>query len=163
MPFHAHAEHTANILLTPFRTQNVPPPMSSHKLALQPALGPPVHVAFGHVGDVLGVLYANGLVELWDLHTRTTVGRGKPMVPEKIASHEVKGGHDWRQIAIVQDGASTTVCCLGTAEDGQDIVVCLDLKGQKHSAIAPGRHGRLLSSGSAATWQAADGKLYDGM
>ncbi|KAL1719857.1 IKI3 family-domain-containing protein [Schizophyllum commune] len=151
----------SQLLLTPFRIQNVPPPMSSHKLSLQPALGPPVHVAFGHVGDVVSVLYASGLVEMWDLHTRTTVGRGKPMMPEKIASGEVKDGHDWRQIAIVQDGASTTVCCLGTAEDGNDILVLLDLKGQTRSAVAPGRHGRLLSSGSAATWQAADGKLYD--
>ncbi|KAL1687873.1 IKI3 family-domain-containing protein [Schizophyllum commune] len=151
----------SQLLLTPFRIQNVPPPMSSHKLALQPALGPPVHVAFGHIGDVVGVLYANGLVEFWDLHTRTTVGRGKPMVPERIASYEVKGGQDWRQIAIVQDGASTTVCCLGTAKDGKDILVLSDLKGQTHRAVAPGRYGRLLSSGSAATWQAADGKLYD--
>ncbi|KAI5835371.1 IkappaB kinase complex, IKAP component [Schizophyllum commune Tattone D] len=151
----------SQLLLTPFRIQNVPPPMSSHKLALQPALGPPVHVAFGHIGDVVGVLYANGLVEFWDLHTRTTVGRGKPMVPERIASYEVKGGQDWRQIAIVQDGASPTVCCLGTAEDGKDVVVSSDLKGQTHSAVAPGRYGRLLSSGSAATWQAEDGKLYD--
>ena len=47
---------SAQLLLTPFRIQNVPPPMSSHKLALSPALGPPVHIAFGHVGDVVGVL-----------------------------------------------------------------------------------------------------------
>ncbi|KAI5890064.1 IkappaB kinase complex, IKAP component [Schizophyllum commune H4-8] len=151
----------SQLLLTPFRIQNVPPPMSSHKLALQPALGPPVHVAFGHIGDVMGVLYASGLVELWDLHTRTTVGRGKPMAPEKIASGELSGGRDWRQIVVVQGGAPTTVYCLGTVDDGRDITITTDLKAETRSAVAPGRHGRLLSSGSAATWQAADGKLYD--
>ncbi|KAL1741747.1 IKI3 family-domain-containing protein [Schizophyllum fasciatum] len=154
----------SQLLLTPFRIQNVPPPMASHTLALNSGLGPPVDIAFGHAGDVVGVLYANGLVELWDLHTRRSVGRGKPMQPEKISSGEIGGASIWRQIGILQDSVaedtSSIVYCLGTTEDGADIVASSDLKGQTRSVIAPGSSGRLLSSGRAVTWQAQDGGLY---
>ncbi|TRM68918.1 IKI3 family-domain-containing protein [Schizophyllum amplum] len=162
------------LLLTPFRIQNVPPPMSSHQLGLQTRTGPPVHVAFGGAGDVasgpagdvVGVLYDNSEVELWDLHTRTTVGRGTPMQPEKIAAGrvgDVGAGGSWRQLAVLRQTSSSspTVCCLGTAKDGADVLVLSDLKEQMRTVTLPGRHGRLLSSGSAVTWQSEKGQLFD--
>lgn len=65
-----------NLLITPFRTQNTPPPMSSYSIAL-PAT--PIHVAMSNTTDSLGVLYRNGLVQVWDLNTRVPDRKGSKL------------------------------------------------------------------------------------
>ncbi|KAI0919135.1 hypothetical protein AcV5_002129 [Taiwanofungus camphoratus] len=86
------------ILLTPFRTQNVPPPMSSYVLPVSaPSLAQssmdalktsrtsvPVHAAFSTSRDILALLWEPGFIELVDLHTRLGPGHGKVMNPERI-------------------------------------------------------------------------------
>lgn len=74
------------LLMTPFRTQNVPPPMSSYKLVLPEQV---VHVSISPVEDALAVLFSSGLVQVWDLGTRLPEagqsrlrGGGKPAEPK---------------------------------------------------------------------------------
>ncbi|ORY20535.1 putative Pol II transcription elongation factor [Naematelia encephala] len=55
------------LLITPFRTQNVPPPMSSYTIALPST---PVHISLSETEDSLVALFSNGDVQLWDLNTR---------------------------------------------------------------------------------------------
>jgi elongator complex protein 1 len=65
-----------NLLITPFRTQNTPPPMASYTIAL-PAT--PIHVAMSDITDSLSVLYRNGLVQVWDLNTRVPDRKGSKL------------------------------------------------------------------------------------
>lgn len=55
------------LLVTPFRTQNLPPPMSSYQIALPEQA---VHVSMSPTEDAFAVLFASGLVQVWDLGTR---------------------------------------------------------------------------------------------
>ncbi|KAH9910699.1 IkappaB kinase complex IKAP component [Amylocystis lapponica] len=89
-----------NILLTPFRTQNVPPPMSSHVLTGSPPaclgsatsrISVPIHASFSSSRDFVVVLWESGAIELTDLHTRIEPGRGKAMDPVKIWAGHVNG------------------------------------------------------------------------
>jgi elongator complex protein 1 len=54
-----------NVLLTTFRTQNIPPPMSSCKLRLSPPEGSyistPAYTTFSQLRDFFAVLYENGV------------------------------------------------------------------------------------------------------
>ncbi|WRT69010.1 uncharacterized protein IL334_005992 [Kwoniella shivajii] len=68
------------LLITPFRTQNTPPPMSSYHLAL-PSV--PVHVNLSDITDSLSVLFADGLVQVWDLNTR---------LPDPSSGSRLRGG-----------------------------------------------------------------------
>ncbi|EAL20131.1 hypothetical protein CNBF2080 [Cryptococcus deneoformans B-3501A] len=55
------------LLLTPFRTQNTPPPMSSYHLALPST---PVHACLSSWEDTAAAVFANGHVMVWKLNTR---------------------------------------------------------------------------------------------
>ncbi|KIK60852.1 hypothetical protein GYMLUDRAFT_244010 [Collybiopsis luxurians FD-317 M1] len=115
----------STILLTPFRTQNIPPPMSSVQLKLEAGerAGPalvrvPIHSTFlnGASSDLssfsptfaiatftsadselLALLWEHGYVELYDLHTRLGPGRGKVMDPVKVGGFDFGNGSDDRQ------------------------------------------------------------------
>ncbi|KAJ2931513.1 hypothetical protein H1R20_g5611, partial [Candolleomyces eurysporus] len=113
----------SGILLTPFRTQNVPPPMSSHQLAVK-TVSPeyaspyeaknPVHVAFSADNDALACLWEDGLVQLWGLATRLGPGPGKVLNPSKIwegRAPESKGGV-WRQVSLRGDTSSGNIWSL---------------------------------------------------
>ena len=65
-----------NLLITPFRTQNTPPPMASYTITL-PAT--PIHVAMSDTTDSLSILYRNGLVQVWDLNTRVPDRKGSKL------------------------------------------------------------------------------------
>lgn len=56
--------NAAKLLFTPFRYQNVPPPMSSLELN-DPTGHTPVHVAFSAVDDVLATLMPDGAINIW--------------------------------------------------------------------------------------------------
>ncbi|TFK65584.1 IkappaB kinase complex, IKAP component [Pluteus cervinus] len=100
----------AHLLFTPFRLQNIPPPMSSSKITLfgntlpnpTPQVsesdlsandGPwrlPIHLAFSAVKDFIAVLWERGQLEIWDLKTRVGTGpRGKVMDPTLVARGSV--------------------------------------------------------------------------
>ncbi|KAL7421377.1 putative elongator complex protein 1 [Cryptotrichosporon argae] len=63
----------ARLLVTPFRTQNTPPPMASYTIALPSTQ---VHVAHAPADDALAVLLADGTVQYYDLHTRVPDRKG---------------------------------------------------------------------------------------
>ncbi|OCF72658.1 elongator complex protein 1 [Kwoniella mangroviensis CBS 8886] len=68
------------LLITPFRTQNTPPPMSSYHLDL-PSV--PIHVSLSDTTDSLAVLFSDGLVQVWDLNTR---------LPDPKSGSRLRGG-----------------------------------------------------------------------
>ncbi|OBZ69677.1 Elongator complex protein 1 [Grifola frondosa] len=115
-----------SLLLTPFRTQNVPPPMCAHVLSLSFPISSlkssstrtpvPVHASFSSVRDMLAVLWESGVVELFDLHTRLGPGRGKAMDPARIWAGIVgvndaeigASSRSYRQILVSQYPADGT-------------------------------------------------------
>ncbi|KAI0314583.1 IKI3 family-domain-containing protein [Amylostereum chailletii] len=145
-----------NILLTPFRTQNVPPPMSSFQLAIQPSAAiskrTPVHMSFTALEDILAVLWDSGFVELWRLHTRTGPGRTPVMAPEKMFGGtlgEVSSTPDFREVAVWASEASagqdvsTRVAILGRTPSGSDVVQVTTVdKGQSARSSSLNLEGR---------------------
>ncbi|KAI0061864.1 IkappaB kinase complex, IKAP component [Artomyces pyxidatus] len=131
----------ASILLTPFRTQNVPPPMSSFQLSLQPpdsaahrTLATPIHVSFSPSEDVVAVLWETGRFEIWKLATRIGPGRGPIMTPTKLGSGtietlEVPSSQRFRQISVwtspalfETEGIFARVALLGYSSEGSDVL-----------------------------------------
>jgi elongator complex protein 1 len=55
----------SDLLLTPFRYQNVPPPMSSFRLSASQVEDVPLHVAFASNADILVATYPEGRLEAW--------------------------------------------------------------------------------------------------
>jgi elongator complex protein 1 len=131
------------VLLTPFALQNVPPPACAHTLALPPAFtSTPVRVASmptyvdlaPHV-DLLSALFAHkARVVIYDLHTRTTPGRGPAMRPEVILDAEMSEEDAvwralgiWTQPAGADSGDSAgkggTLGVLGAGADGRDVLL----------------------------------------
>ncbi|KAF8845970.1 pol II transcription elongation factor [Paxillus ammoniavirescens] len=107
------------VLLTPFRTQNVPPPMSSYQLKTTPSttaaesldpssssiLSPrrqtPVHISLSPSGDLLAIIWQRGHVAVWSLNTRIGPGKGKVMDPLLIWTTNLGVGDQlWRQVTI---------------------------------------------------------------
>jgi elongator complex protein 1 len=168
----------ASILLTSFRTQNIPPPMSSYQLSV-PSEGAhinlvkrtPTHVSFSPTEDILAVLWMSGYIELWDLHTRIEPGRGKVMAPSLTWSSNIDTILSHRQIVVTAGSPSTSerilaqVTALGSDCGGSDIVTVVelgkDLSTQTYQTKMPCRNGRLVSDENAA-WQAPDGQLFAG-
>ncbi|WVQ93259.1 hypothetical protein IAU59_000325 [Kwoniella sp. CBS 9459] len=99
------------LLITPFRTQNTPPPMSSYHLSL-PSV--PVHVNMSDSTDSLAILYSDGMVQVWDLNTRLPDpksgsklrGGGKVAEPSLRDSTtlKVEGKRAYKQIALGPEG-----------------------------------------------------------
>ncbi|KAF9494179.1 Elongator complex protein 1 [Pleurotus eryngii] len=139
----------SKILLTPFRMQNVPPPMSSLQLdfAGKTSLYPvqvPVHTAFCVTKDILAVLWESGFVEIWSLNTRLEQGYGPVMKPSQA-----------RQI-VAQEGLDNTLrlLILGVTDNGMDVLVDVSAEGGAVNAKAPQsigtRSGRLITTDAVA-------------
>ncbi|KDQ06369.1 hypothetical protein BOTBODRAFT_622525 [Botryobasidium botryosum FD-172 SS1] len=108
----------ASVHLTPFRLQNIPPPMFSYKIDFPSApsseMAVPIHVSFASGADVLAALYHKARVILWSLGTRGEGVGGKIAKPslmwDGICSQVVRakqvslwigsGGNAWR-IAVL--------------------------------------------------------------
>ncbi|KAF9463531.1 pol II transcription elongation factor [Collybia nuda] len=165
----------SNILLTPFRVQNIPPPMSSCKLTLtsresttSKRLGTPIHASFSSTSDLLAILWESGRAELWSLHTRLQVGRGKVMGPSMVWSGQVGGGdaRQYRQIHVSSAdalGASTSLVVLST-DRGSDILTVLDLADFKppkdvNTLPLPYRNCRLVTEDRKITCQGPGGEI----
>lgn len=129
-----------NILLTPFRVQNVPPPMSSFQLTLSSSELPsspersrtPIHASLSALSDTLAVLWEAGYVELWSLKTRLEDGRAKIMDPSRSWAGFVGGAlvRNCRQVLILSSdttGTSSTLVVLSSDREHDVItIVALD-------------------------------------
>ncbi|PCH36634.1 IkappaB kinase complex IKAP component [Wolfiporia cocos MD-104 SS10] len=170
------------ILLTPFRTQNVPPPMSAHILELSgdrsSALATndasahaqiPIHASFSARRDLLAVLWETGLVELYDLRTHLGPGRGKVMDPlkigQRIISPESSNHLAARQVVFVngpEDEAQLAVLYTGS----HDVVRCVSIKTEtgevteNFTAELAAHNGRLVPAEVGIIWQDPCGALY---
>ncbi|KAI0030870.1 IKI3 family-domain-containing protein [Vararia minispora EC-137] len=145
----------ANILLTPFRTSNVPPPMYAHTLPLPPTHFPPSaaprHIALAQSTDTLCALSPSGHVTAYDLRTH-----GRTLDPRHLFSADLSGALDavWRETAL-WDGA---VAVLGATPAGHDILRLApdrDDPGAAHTcvgAVCVGvmRGGRLIAAVASA-------------
>ncbi|KAF8911562.1 IkappaB kinase complex IKAP component [Gymnopilus junonius] len=161
------------LLLTPFRSQNVPPPMSSFQLqispdvSLQPSLTQiPIYVTSSPENDAMGVLWEDGYVELWNIKARLLPGPGKIIDPSKIWSgiiSEIPNMH-WRQLTIKFEG-SYTITALGTGPGSQKDMVSVTtvIEGSNTSRTAftlPRRNCRLLFGAVPDTYQGPDGEIF---
>ena len=171
----------ANLLLTPFRSQNIPPPMSSYRLALSPELPrsllapkptAPVHVTFSPENDDLAVLWESGYFEIWRLSIRLVPGSAKILDPTKIfggfARSEKEHGIRWRQSLLRSNdasGKSFTLTLLGTGPGDQSdtITVSTVEEGVKTGTIdfpLPYRNCRLVNGSVLDMCQSPDGELF---
>ncbi|CCM05755.1 uncharacterized protein FIBRA_07987 [Fibroporia radiculosa] len=180
----------SNILLTPFRTQNVPPPMASHTLFLSAStdlmsqtnlrVTVPLHTSFATTHDLLVLLWESGYAELFDLRTRLSPGRGKVMDPltmwtgQAIVAGSEGSSPTCRQVILLSDrhfeaqpngNAAVRLAILSNIGNKCDVVHIITIEaGELAGRCAvemPGLHGRLSHAGSTIVWQAADGTLYD--
>lgn len=161
---------SAKILLTPFRIQNVPPPMSSYQLALSPAqplsARTPVHASLSPSTDTLALLWESGYLELWSLQTRLAPGPTKIMDPARTFSGMV-GGRDLRQRQVVLPSTPDTIHVLGSNLQGRDIVTVLKIGKETAEGLTtveiPYRNGRMITNeGKAVVYQTSGGRLLEG-
>ncbi|KAG9221313.1 hypothetical protein CCMSSC00406_0009424 [Pleurotus cornucopiae] len=162
----------SKILLTPFRMQNVPPPMSSLQLDLvaSTSLHPiqvPVHTAFCVTKDVLAVLWESGFVEVWNLNTRLEQGYGPVMKPSQVWAGKFDYCSKAHQI-VAQEGPDNTLrlLILGVTDNGMDVLVDVSVEGGAVNAKAPRsigmRSGRLITSDAGILYQSATGEVQEG-
>ncbi|KAJ7744686.1 pol II transcription elongation factor [Mycena metata] len=153
----------SQVLLTPFRSQNVPPPMSSHQLVLSAPTTPPVHTSLSPTTETLALLWESGYLELWELGTRLTPGPGKIMQPVRTFAGVAAEG---LQRQVVFSTARETVHLLGSTVEGQDVITVVRIgEGKVENSISvklPLLNGRLVpSEGRSVVWQAPSGKLFE--
>ncbi|WVQ81518.1 hypothetical protein IAT38_003642 [Cryptococcus sp. DSM 104549] len=110
----------SKLLITPFRTQNTPPPMSSYHLALPST---PVHVALSNYDDLAAVLFADGSVQVWRLNTRLPGpkgsrlrGGGKVAEPTMLFERKVEGARVGKGVSIGPGGKVAVLSWVGVEE-----------------------------------------------
>jgi elongator complex protein 1 len=158
-----------NVLLTPFRTQNVPPPMSGYQFKIpSPSSSPssesagwfapttlPIHISLSHTTtkpDTLALLWENGYVECWEFNTRLGPGKGKVMNPTKIWDFCIPPQSEsrvrWRQVSFSGSRAGV-VDVLGSGDDGKDVIVSLmwDVANQNKDVPVTVNRRKVLSGG----------------
>ncbi|OJA14136.1 hypothetical protein AZE42_06727 [Rhizopogon vesiculosus] len=176
------------ILLTPFRTQNVPPPMSSHQLLVNPptdvSFGPflslvPSHITFSKSHDLLGAVWQEGHVMIWALQTRITPGRGVAMNPVLIWSASLpRELYQCRQVLVSSKGddeehITISAAILGSDIGGNDQIfihdferITLPLKPVSETRVRKvslqQKNGRLIPHDipEHLAWQAPDGCIF---
>lgn len=105
------------LLLTPFRTQNTPPPMSSYHLTLPST---PVHACLSSWDDTAAAVFANGHVSVWKLNTRLPGPKGSKLrgggkVAEPVMDLERKVGDGERVFRNLALGPGGKVAVLSLA------------------------------------------------
>ncbi|KAF6761197.1 pol II transcription elongation factor [Ephemerocybe angulata] len=166
----------ASILLTPFRTQNVPPPMSSCQLTTKASSTQgswswyeaknPVHVSFSQDRHALATLWEDGHIQLWALNTRIGPGPGKVMNPIKIWEGSVSdsGNTAWRQLSIRNDG-TWSLTALGTSpSSNKDLLQTIHLDDGKvlktESTELPGKNCRVVDNTWPIVFQGPTGAIF---
>lgn len=118
------------LLITPFRTQNTPPPMSSYHLTLPST---PVHACLSNWQDTAAAVFTNGQVMVWKLDTRLPEPRpeagpgsgsklkrgGKVAEPVVVLERKVEGKRVIRNLALGPRG-KVAVLSLALAVDTTD-------------------------------------------
>ncbi|KAK2463075.1 hypothetical protein APHAL10511_004730 [Amanita phalloides] len=164
----------SSILLTPFRTQSVPPPMSSYQLSLDPQLSSipipcvsriPVHASFSSEADYLSILWECGYIEYWNLKTRLGPGPEKIMDPVRIWSGTIdEHSHRWRQLFVRTFGKHSVFYALGTWQN-TDIIVTVQVEDGSVLNIrrreSPAWNGRLICVYPVVAIQDLKGKIYE--
>ncbi|KAG9120672.1 hypothetical protein FRC07_003758, partial [Ceratobasidium sp. 392] len=120
-----------SILVTPFKLQNVPPPMSSFKINLStienaPRRPPPVHLALSPNSHLLGLLFPDQEIQVWNLNLR--IGpKGKIAEPKLILSgpNSITKVVRPRQLAL----SDTSITVLGSdkGNDKEDSIQIIPL------------------------------------
>ncbi|KAH8921164.1 IkappaB kinase complex, IKAP component [Atractiella rhizophila] len=120
-----------SLLLTPFRLQNVPPPMSSIKLSTSTSTTP-AHCILVPTGDKLnlyiGVLFSDGLVKVYEWEMEAEPGRAsKIKQPVLKTTFDISSGrpdfHSAIQIALSVQDRSLRIGVLFTGEGRTQAVV----------------------------------------
>ncbi|KAJ3499885.1 hypothetical protein NLJ89_g10033 [Agrocybe chaxingu] len=166
-----------SILLTPFRSQNVPPPMSSFQLSVSPEPSSswfcptsttPIYAAFAAEDDTLGILWEYGYVELWSLSIKLLPGPGKIMAPSKVWAGPIgtETGVRFRQLDVKSVGSTHVVTAIGfRQEKSRDVLSTVAISegsvSQSGSMELPYRNSRLLTPSVLNTYQAPSGEIYD--
>ncbi len=159
----------AHLLITPFRTQNTPPPMASFTIELTST---PVHVSFGTALDAIAVLFANGEVQVRDLSTR---------LPDPKAGSRLRGGGkvaepklDWeadfaprtgglpKQAAIGRDGRAVLFWTEGP-NGPASALISINTKGERFEIVLDRNINRLVSVEKGWLVLDAEGTLRLGM
>ncbi|KNZ72380.1 Elongator complex protein 1 [Termitomyces sp. J132] len=152
------------ILMTPFRVQNVPPPMSSAQIALSSHRSP-IHASFSATSDTLAVLWTSGYVELWALHTRLQGGRGEVMDPSLVwsGSLDVKNAREIQLVSSSKSHDLSTISVLWT-DHRTDYVTSLQVEGstaQKETTTAlPAVNSRFVADRGNLTCQTPSGEIH---
>lgn len=125
----------SHVLLTPFRWQNVPPPMCAVALADTPTPGQPatpVHVAWathaanGATTDLLALLYAGGHVHVWAIEygSLSTPQRPRPaLMPRRMATCTLPKAERAIQVALAVSDAYLAVAALVPDTDDPRLVL----------------------------------------
>ncbi|KAF8132053.1 pol II transcription elongation factor [Boletus edulis] len=149
------------VLLTPFRTQNVPPPLSSYQLKTSPATPSidtsPAETPFN---DLLASVWQNGRVSVWSLNTRIGPRKEKIMDPALIWTAGVGNGEKvWRQVSVsdlTKDGKCAEVSFADAYDDKPE-------SEERWVVKIPGANGRLISSYVRLPpfWQDMNGEISE--
>ncbi|KAJ7198481.1 pol II transcription elongation factor [Mycena pura] len=159
----------SKVLLTPFRVQNVPPPMSAYQLPFSSthllSTRTPIHMSLSTSKDTLALLWESGRLELWFLQTRLIPGPAKIMHPSQTFVGDV-GRDGVRHRQVMLSPVPDTIYVLGSGPQGHDIVTIVQLgqdAAENSTAIEmPSLNGRLIPNESRVLiWQASDGRLYE--
>ena len=178
---------TDEVLLTPFRSQNVPPPMSSYQLktslspssADTPLSRTPVHIALSLSNDLLASVWQNGRMSVWSLNTRIGPGKGKVMDPTLVwTAGPCDGEQFWRQVTVsdlTEGGKRIMRVALLGSQGGYDLLAIHEIEiasagddkpAKKESFLVkmPGVNGRLITSyiHLLPIWQGTNGEIYEG-
>ena len=124
--------------------QNVPPPMSSHRLNLRHSpsapfrtLSTPCHLAFSSTEDILALLWVTGYVELWNLHTRLEFGRGPIITPDRLWSGSLPG-EQFREISVWTNASGSTIAriaALGLGRSRTDVLQVFVIEAESVNAL----------------------------
>ncbi|KAL5512586.1 hypothetical protein ACEPAG_3239 [Sanghuangporus baumii] len=155
-----------SLLITPFRTQNVPPPMASYTLELYEARTP-ICVAFSPTGDHLAVLQHSGVVTLWNLRTRIELSRGRAVDPVQLCKVELQlDGCQPRQILLHEKSSASETfrisCLVSNGNEDTALIAIVEnnvLQASK-SIDLPGTDGRFAYSETGLYWQSSEGKIF---
>jgi elongator complex protein 1 len=158
--------------------------MSSLQLSLAPSASRlsksasriPIAYCFTANSDTLGILWEEGLVEIWKLNTRLGPGRGKALDPKGISSWTVELEHikdlRFRQIMLVDSESSPgsiLVVIAGSSSSGNDTLMVSTFDGEKiHGTVSTelsSRNTKLLGLGlnDVVVWQGVDGDVCQGV
>ena len=146
--------------MTPFKLQNVPPPMSSFKLALYSSSAaspdtrrpPPVDLAFSPSSTLIAFLFPNYRVQLWELGLRTGP-KGKIAEPKMIYDRAIDrsalsaknmGFTCPRQIVLSEDAVFILGSDLDTPQDVVQIISMNSSLDTPTTAFYVSRLGRLI-------------------